>query len=156
MGGPFGRFGACGARPWSAAVDRPCSLQEHSPEELGATWRAPRSHVLARSPGNDLRRRLREWPLTGGGDPETAALVTVPSRAEDAPLVVLVACRTRARRRSGARGGTGRCGRLGSGGLLGEVRGGPGGRARWWWPAGWGPGPVGAGAVRVGAGRGQL
>ncbi len=75
--------------PDLAPVDRPYSLQEHSVEELGATWRAPRSHVLAWSPGDDLGRRLREWPLTGGGDPETAALVTVPSRAEDAPRVLL-------------------------------------------------------------------
>ncbi|ATE57475.1 hypothetical protein [Actinosynnema pretiosum] len=88
-GRPALRSGADPLLPDLAPVDRPYSLQEHSPEELGATWRAPRSHVLAWSPGDDPGRRLREWPLTGGGDPETAALVTVPSRAEDAPRVLL-------------------------------------------------------------------
>ncbi|GAA2663643.1 MULTISPECIES: GNAT family N-acetyltransferase [Actinosynnema] len=75
--------------PPPPAASDPYSVREHSLDELGSTWWAPRAHVLRWSPDDDLERRLREWPLTGGGDPETAALVTVPSRAEDAPRVLL-------------------------------------------------------------------
>ncbi len=82
-------------------VEDPYSFTELSPDELTATWGALRTHTLTWHPDADLARQLRDWALTGAGDPDTAAAVTVPSRAVEAadvlvrhgfaPLVVVAA-----------------------------------------------------------------
>ncbi|WP_433265898.1 GNAT family N-acetyltransferase [Actinosynnema sp. CS-041913] len=90
-------------------VDDPYAFAELSPDALNATWSALRTHSLTWHPAADLDDQLRHWALTGTGDPETAALVTVPSRAVEAadvlvrhgfaPLLVIAA------RRAGRPGG---------------------------------------------------
>ncbi|MFD5829737.1 GNAT family N-acetyltransferase [Lentzea sp. NPDC060358] len=57
------------------------SFTETDPDSLGATWGPLRVHRLAWQPGCDLPALLDEWEtrLTGLDDPDTAALVTVPS-----------------------------------------------------------------------------
>jgi GNAT superfamily N-acetyltransferase len=65
-------------------VDDPYSFSELSEDSLSATWGALRTHALKWHPDADLDEQLRHWALTGTGDHDTAALVTVPSRAVDA------------------------------------------------------------------------
>ncbi|MFI9007168.1 GNAT family N-acetyltransferase [Actinosynnema sp. NPDC053489] len=67
--------------PEIAPVDDPYSFGEVPEDSLSATWGALRTHSLRWHPGADLEDLLRRWPLTGGGDHDTAAVVTVPSRA---------------------------------------------------------------------------
>lgn len=62
-------------------VDDPYSFSELSEDALNATWGALRTHSLRWHPRADLDDQLRHWALTGTGDRETAAVVTVPSRA---------------------------------------------------------------------------
>ncbi|GGP57664.1 GNAT family N-acetyltransferase [Saccharothrix coeruleofusca] len=66
-------------------VEARYSLTELSPDELNATWGALRVHSLTWHPDADLDDLLRRWPLSGADDPDTAAVVVVPSRAADAP-----------------------------------------------------------------------
>ncbi|WP_158844974.1 GNAT family N-acetyltransferase [Saccharothrix deserti] len=65
-------------------VNDPYSFSELSEDALNATWGALRTHSLKWHPDADLDSQLRHWALTGTGDHETAALVTVPSRAVEA------------------------------------------------------------------------
>ncbi|MFE2752961.1 GNAT family N-acetyltransferase [Actinosynnema sp. NPDC059335] len=74
--------------PDIAPVDDPYSFAEVPEDSLDATWGALRTHSLRWHPGADLGRLLREWPLSGAGDHDTAALVTVPSRAVEAAGVL--------------------------------------------------------------------
>ncbi|TQM82452.1 ribosomal protein S18 acetylase RimI-like enzyme [Saccharothrix saharensis] len=96
--------------PDIAPADDPYSFSELPEDDLNASWIALRTHSLHWHPGADLEDLLRRWPLTGEGDPETAAVVTVPSRAVEAadvlsrrgfaPMVV-VAARLPGRGRAG-------------------------------------------------------
>ncbi|MBB5954806.1 GNAT superfamily N-acetyltransferase [Saccharothrix tamanrassetensis] len=70
-------------------VSDPYSFAELSPDEMDATWGALRTHALAWHPAADLDDQLRRWEPTGTGDPDTAALVTVPSRAVEAAEVLV-------------------------------------------------------------------
>ncbi|QFZ23518.1 GNAT family N-acetyltransferase [Saccharothrix syringae] len=70
-------------------VADPYSFTELPEDALNATWGALRTHSLAWHPDADLDEQLRRWPLTGGGDPDTAAVVTVPSRAVAAADVLV-------------------------------------------------------------------
>ncbi|HEX7304171.1 GNAT family N-acetyltransferase [Lentzea sp.] len=67
------------------------SFAETDPDSLGATWGPLRTHRLTWRPGCDLPALLDEWEtrLTGPGDPDTAAIVTLPSHevSETLPLV---------------------------------------------------------------------
>ncbi|CCH35197.1 hypothetical protein BN6_79790 [Saccharothrix espanaensis DSM 44229] len=74
--------------PAFPAEGSPYSYGELSADELNATWGALRAHSLKWHPDVDLEDRLRRWELTGAGDPDTAAVVTVPSRAVDAAAVL--------------------------------------------------------------------
>ncbi|MFD9699243.1 GNAT family N-acetyltransferase [Lentzea sp. NPDC059081] len=67
------------------------SLTETDPDSLGATWGPLRTHRLAWQPGCDLPALLDEWEtrLTGLDDPDTAALVTVPSHEVTATLPLI-------------------------------------------------------------------
>lgn len=67
-------------------VTDPYSFGELPESALEATWGALRTHSLAWHPDADLDDLLRRWPLTG--DRDTAALVTVPSRAVAAAEVL--------------------------------------------------------------------
>jgi GNAT superfamily N-acetyltransferase len=69
--------------------DNPYHFSELAPEAMGATWGALRQHELRWSPNADLDALLKRWELTGAGDPETAAVVTVPSRATEAAAVLV-------------------------------------------------------------------
>ncbi|MER5263391.1 GNAT family N-acetyltransferase [Actinosynnema sp. NPDC002837] len=69
-------------------VDDPYSFSELSEDALNASWGALRTHSLHWHPGAALDDLLRRWPLSGGGDHDTAALVTVPSRAVEAADVL--------------------------------------------------------------------
>lgn len=83
--------------------DKPYKFTELPADSMGATWGALRQHELRWSPGADLDALLEAWPLTAPGDPDTAAIVTVPSRATEAaaslvrkgfaPLLVVAARR---------------------------------------------------------------
>ncbi len=57
------------------------SSTETDPDSLGATWGPLRVHRLTWQPGCDLVALLDEWEtrLTGPDDPDSAALVTLPS-----------------------------------------------------------------------------
>jgi ribosomal protein S18 acetylase RimI-like enzyme len=70
-------------------VNDPYSFTELSEDALNATWGALRTHSLKWHPDADLDDQLRHWALTGTGDHETAALVTVPSRAVEAADVLV-------------------------------------------------------------------
>ncbi|WP_367134763.1 hypothetical protein [Saccharothrix sp. HUAS TT1] len=70
--------------PAIEAPTDPCSFSELPEDSLLATWGALRTHSLHWRPGADLADLLRRRPLTGAGDHDTAALVTVPSRAVEA------------------------------------------------------------------------
>lgn len=67
------------------------SYRESDPDSLLPTWGALRTHGLLWQPGCDLPALLEEWEgrLTGLDDPDTAAIVTLPSRetGEVLPLV---------------------------------------------------------------------
>lgn len=65
-------------------VDDPYSFSELPDDALSATWGALRTHSLRWHPDANLEEQLRQWPLTGAGDHETTAQVTVPSRAVEA------------------------------------------------------------------------
>lgn len=67
--------------PDLAPADDPYSFTELPEEDLNASWGALRTHSLRWHPGADLDDLLRRWPLSGAGDHDTAALVSVPSRA---------------------------------------------------------------------------
>ncbi len=69
-------------------ADDPYSFSELPEDALNASWGALRTHSLHWHPGADLEDLLRRWPLTGEGDHDTAALVTVPSRAVEAANVL--------------------------------------------------------------------
>ncbi|MGZ3142085.1 GNAT family N-acetyltransferase [Lentzea chajnantorensis] len=72
-------------------MDDDFSFTETDPGSIGATWGPLRVHRLHWRPGCDLPALLDEWEprLTGLDDPDTAALVTVPSHetATAAPLL---------------------------------------------------------------------
>ena len=74
--------------PDIAPQDDPYAFTEVSEDDLNATWGALRTHSLHWYPGADLDDLLRRWPLSGEGDPDTAAVVTVPSRAVEAADVL--------------------------------------------------------------------
>ena len=74
--------------PDIAPGDDPYSFAELAEEDLNATWGALRTHSLHWHPDADLDDLLRRWPLSGAGDPDTAAAVTVPSRAVEAADVL--------------------------------------------------------------------
>ncbi|QQQ76004.1 GNAT family N-acetyltransferase [Saccharothrix sp. 6-C] len=74
--------------PDLAPADDPHSFTEVSADDLNASWGALRTHSLRRHPGADLDDLLRRWPLSGAGDHDTAASVTVPSRAVEAAEVL--------------------------------------------------------------------
>ena len=65
--------------------------QEADPDSLQPSWRPSRVHSLRWQPGWNLAELLDEWEprLTGLDDPDTAAIVTLPSRetADAAPLL---------------------------------------------------------------------
>ncbi|MCG8921522.1 GNAT family N-acetyltransferase [Lentzea sp. CC55] len=67
------------------------SYTETGLDSLAATWGPLRTHRLTWQPGCDLPALLDEWEarLTGLDDPDTAALVTVPSHevSETPPLL---------------------------------------------------------------------
>ncbi|WP_191298150.1 GNAT family N-acetyltransferase [Lentzea cavernae] len=65
------------------------SFTETDPDSLGATWGPLRLHRLHWQPGCDLPALLDEWEprLTHPGDPDTAAVVTLPSHADALPLI---------------------------------------------------------------------
>lgn len=67
------------------------SYRETDPDSLKPTWTALRVHSLDWQPGWDLPALLDEWEtrLTGLDDPDTAAVVTLPSHetADAAPLI---------------------------------------------------------------------
>lgn len=67
------------------------SYRETPPDSLGQTWGPRRTHTLAWEPGCDLPALLDEWEnrLTGADDPDTAAVVTLPSHetADALPLL---------------------------------------------------------------------
>lgn len=67
------------------------SYRETAPDSLLSTWGPLRTHSLTWQPGWDLPALLDEWEtrLTGLGDPDTAAIVTLPSHqtADALPLV---------------------------------------------------------------------
>jgi ribosomal protein S18 acetylase RimI-like enzyme len=67
----------------------PYSFSERSEDTLDASWVALRTHQLHWHPGADLDDLVRRWPLSGGGDHDTAAMVTVPSRAVEAADVLV-------------------------------------------------------------------
>ncbi|MEU4802192.1 GNAT family N-acetyltransferase [Actinosynnema sp. NPDC023587] len=69
-------------------VADPYSFRELSADDAYATWGALRTHSLRWHPDADLDGQLRRWELTGAGDRETAAMVTVPSRAVAAAEVL--------------------------------------------------------------------
>lgn len=75
--------------PDIAPADDPYSFSELSADALNASWGALRTHSLHWHPGADLDDLLRRWPLSGGGDHDTAASVTVPSRAVEAADVLV-------------------------------------------------------------------
>lgn len=64
------------------------SYRETDPDSLLLTWGAHRTHSLTWQPGCDLPALLDEWEtrLTGLDDPETVAIVTVPSHETAAAL----------------------------------------------------------------------
>ncbi|ROP39823.1 hypothetical protein [Saccharothrix texasensis] len=74
--------------PDLAPADDPYSFTEVSADDLNASWGALRTHSLRRHPGADLDDLPRRWPLSGAGDHDTAASVTVPSRAAEAAEVL--------------------------------------------------------------------
>jgi GNAT superfamily N-acetyltransferase len=67
------------------------TYRETDPDSLLPTWGALRTHGLTWQPGWDLPALLDEWEtrLTGVDDPDTAAIVTLPSHetADALPLV---------------------------------------------------------------------
>ncbi|MGI5504380.1 GNAT family N-acetyltransferase [Lentzea sp. CA-135723] len=67
------------------------SYREADPDSLGPTWGPSRTHGLIWQPDWDLPALLDAWDahLTGPDDPETAAIVQLPSRetADVLPLV---------------------------------------------------------------------
>ncbi|MET9626653.1 GNAT family N-acetyltransferase [Lentzea sp. NPDC006480] len=67
------------------------TYRESDPDSLLPTWGAIRTHGLNWQPGWDLPALLDEWEtrLTGVDDPDTAAIVTLPSHetADALPLV---------------------------------------------------------------------
>jgi ribosomal protein S18 acetylase RimI-like enzyme len=67
------------------------SYREADPNSLGATWGPMRTHSLNWQPGCDLPALLVEWEsrLTGLDDPDTAAIVTVPSHLSTATLPLI-------------------------------------------------------------------
>lgn len=75
--------------PAIAPVRQPYSFAELTADALNASWGALRTHSLTWHPDADLDAQVRDWPLTGAGDHETAALVTVPSRAVAAAEVLV-------------------------------------------------------------------
>nr|BFE47761.1 GNAT family N-acetyltransferase [Saccharothrix mutabilis subsp. capreolus] len=75
--------------PAIGPVPEPYSFTELTADALNASWGALRTHSLTWHPDADLDAQLRDWPLTGAGDPDTAALVTVPSRAVAAAEVLV-------------------------------------------------------------------
>lgn len=98
---------------WS--VTEPFSYRETDPDSLLPTWGPLRTHGLSWQPGWDLPALLEEWHghLTGLDDPDTAAIVQLPSQETGdartlidrgfAPLTVVaerLACRTPAPRPS--------------------------------------------------------
>ncbi|MEU4444400.1 GNAT family N-acetyltransferase [Actinosynnema sp. NPDC050801] len=75
--------------PDIAPVDDPYSFSELPEDALNATWGALRTHALHWYPGADLDELLHDWPSSGAGDHDTAALVTVPSRAVETAAALL-------------------------------------------------------------------
>lgn len=75
--------------PAVGPVPEPYSFTELTADALNASWGALRTHTLTWHPDADLDAQLRDWPLTGAGDHDTAALVTVPSRAVAAAEVLV-------------------------------------------------------------------
>ncbi|MFD1148113.1 GNAT family N-acetyltransferase [Saccharothrix hoggarensis] len=75
--------------PHFPTVDDPYAFAELPEDSLGATWGALRTHSLTWHPHADLDDQLRHWALTGTDDHETAAVVTVPSRAVTAAEVLV-------------------------------------------------------------------
>jgi ribosomal protein S18 acetylase RimI-like enzyme len=64
------------------------SYRQADPDSLGPTWGPLRTHSLTWQPGCDLPALLDEWEtrLTGLDDPDTAAVVTIPSHETAAAL----------------------------------------------------------------------
>ncbi|WP_176946624.1 GNAT family N-acetyltransferase [Lentzea fradiae] len=70
-------------------MDEIFSSTETDPDSIAATWGPLRAHRLLWRPGCDLAAELDTWEglLTGAGDPDSAALVTLPSEENALPLV---------------------------------------------------------------------
>ncbi|NKE56287.1 GNAT family N-acetyltransferase [Lentzea sp. PSKA42] len=67
------------------------SYRESDPDSFLPTWGALRTHGLSWQPGWDLPALLAEWEprLTGLDDPDTAAIVTLPSHQTSDTLTLI-------------------------------------------------------------------